>query len=343
MKQPLLGLVTLFLVIIISLGTISVFEEATFSTLVAFLFMCCVPVQIVFALVWHCSLPNAVSAMTQPLKGLSLTALTAVTGMVIAMLTYYLVGKGHGVTPILLMYIILSVVVTFWYAVLWQCWPVTLFSKNPLVIGSSVPLVAYFGAYIIFEIFFNFSFLQGSPVYFPDADPGGLFMAWTPMSFLVTTVAMILTLVLFDFWPVAGISNPCLKVAPASIIVITLAGIIYYLAISVVGMDRIRYMALVPVSYIFGIFLPLNLLQGTLFPQMKQPVKGLMLAIFCAVAALILQKLYLLLGPAVSGPLVAGPAGNYQEELWLSSALLGLTFPVLIVMTDFFDFWPMKK
>ena len=48
---------------------------------------------------------------------------------------------------------------------------------------------------------------------------------------------------------------------------------------------------------------------------MKQPVKGLMLAIFCAVAALILQKLYLLLRPAVSGLLVAGPAGNYQEEL----------------------------
>ena len=343
MKQPLLGLVTLFLVIIITLGIVSLFEETTFSTWVAFLFMCCVPAQIVFALVWHCSLPAAANNMTQPLKGIFLTVLTAITGMALAILTYYLVGKGHGVTPMLLMYTILSVVVTFWYAVLWQCWPVTLFSKNPLIIGSSVLLVAYFGAYVIFEIFFNFAFLQGTPVYFPDADPGGLFMAWIPMSFLITTVAMILTLVLFDFWPVAGISNPCLKVLSATVIVMILACIIYYLAISVAGMDRIRYMALVPVSYIFGIFLPLNLLQGTLFTQLKQPVKGLALAIFCAFAALFLQEIYLLLGPVVSGPLAAGPAGNYQEELWLSSALLGLTFPVLVIMTDYLDFWPMNK
>ena len=39
----------------------------------------------------------------------------------------------------------------------------------------------------------------------------------------------------------------------------------------------------------------------------------------------------------------AGPEGHYQEELWLASALLGLTFPVLVVVTDYFDFWPLKK
>ena len=37
--------------------------------------------------------------------------------MLAAVLTYYLVGKGHGITPMLLMYTILTVVVTFWYAV----------------------------------------------------------------------------------------------------------------------------------------------------------------------------------------------------------------------------------
>ncbi len=138
MKQPRLGLATLILVIVISLGIISLFEEATFSTWVAYLFMCCVPAQIVFALVWNCSMPATVGKMAQPVKGLALT-------------------------------------------------------------------------------------------------------------------------------------------------------------------------------------------------------------IFCAVAAIILQKVYLFLGPVVSGPLAAGPGGNYQEELWLSSALLGLTFPVLIVITEYFEFWPMKS
>ena len=343
MKQPLLGLVTLLLVIIISLGIISLFEEATFSTWVSFLFICCVPTQIVVALVWHCSIPAGVSRLAQPARGAALTGLTAVVGMVVAVLTYYLVGKGHGVTPMLLMYSILTVVVTFWYAVLWQCWPVTLFSNNPLVIGASALLVAYVGAYVLFAILFDFSFLEGAPVYFPDADPGGVLMAWTPMSFSVTTVAIILTLVLFDFWPVAGISKPSIKVLAATAVVMVLAAVVYYLGVCLAGMDRVGYMSLVPVSYIFGIFLPLSLMQGSLFTNLKQPLKGLALTVFCAIAAILLQQLYLLMGPVVSGPLAAGPEGNYQEELWLASALLGLTFPVLVVMTDYFDFWPLKK
>ncbi len=343
MKQPLLGLVALLLVIIISLGIISLFEEATFSTWVAFLFMCCVPAQIVFALVWHCSIPAAASRLAQPGRGIALTLLTALIGMVIAVVIYHLAGKGHGVTPMLLMYTILTVVVTFWFAVLWHCWPVTLISDNPLVIGASALLVAYFGAYAVFAIFFDFSFLQGAPVYFADADPGGMFMAWIPMSFAVTTVAMILTLVLFDFWPVAGIRNPNVKVLAASGLVLLTAGVVYYLGVCLAGMDKVRYLSLVPVSYIFGIFLPLSLMRGSLFSRLQQPLKGLVLTVFCAVAAVILQRLYLLLGPVVSGPLVAGPEGHYQEELWLASALLGLTFPVLVVVTDYFDFWPLKK
>ena len=343
MKQPLLGLATLLMVIIISLGIISLFEETTFSTWVAFLFMCCVPAQIVLALVWHCSIPAAAGKMGQPGRGITFTVLTAALGMVIAVLTYHLVGKGLGITPMLLMYTILTVVVTFWFAVLWQCWPVSLLSDNPLAIGASVLLVAYIGAYIVFAIFFDFSFLQGAPVYFPDADPGGMFMAWIPMSFAVTTVAMILTLVLFDFWPVAGISNSSVKVLAASAVVILLGAVVYYAGVHVAGMDRVRYLSVVPVSYIFGIFLPLSLMQGSLFSNLKQPLKGLALAVFCAVAALILQQIYLLMGPIVSGPLAAGPEGHYQEELWLASALLGLTFPVLVVVTDYFDFWPLKK
>ena len=163
------------------------------------------------------------------------------------------------------------------------------------------------------------------------------------MSFSVTTVAIILTLVLFDFWPVAGISKPGIRILAATAVVVLLAALLYYLVVCLAGMDKVRYMSLVPVSYIFGIFLPLSLMQGTLFTKLKQPLKGLALTIFCAIAAVILQKLYLLLGPVVSGPLSAGPEGNYQEELWLASALLGLTFPILVVMTDYFEFWPIKN
>ena len=55
--------------------------------------------------------------------------------------------------------------------------------KQPLLGLSALLLVAYFGAYAVYAVFFDFSFLEGAPVYFPDADPGGMFMAWIPMSF----------------------------------------------------------------------------------------------------------------------------------------------------------------
>ena len=94
----------------------------------------------------------------------------------------------------MMMYSILVVVVTFWYAALWHCWPVTLLSSNPLIIGLSVLVVAYLGGYAIFQLLFDFSFLKGAPVYFADADPGGLFMAWSPLAVGVSTVAVIMIL-----------------------------------------------------------------------------------------------------------------------------------------------------
>ena len=61
-------------------------------------------------------------------------------------------------------------------------------------------------------------------------------MAWIPNEFCRNTVAMILTLVLFDFWPVAGISNSSIKVLAASAIVIMLGAVVYYVGVHVAGM-----------------------------------------------------------------------------------------------------------
>ena len=77
--------------------------------------------------------------------------------------------------------------------------------------------------------------------------------------------------------------------------------------------------------------------------DMKQPLKGILLVLLCTVAALVLQRIYLYMGPIVSGPLAAGPQGNYKEELWLANALLGLTFPLLVILLDYFQFWPLAS
>ena len=341
MKQPLLGIVSLIGVVIIALGIISLFEEATFSTWVAWLFMALVPMQLVMAMVWQTNYPSLLARMSQPLKGLVMTLITMVVGLSLAVLSYHLVGKGHGITPMLMMYSILVVVVTFWYAALWHCWPVTLLSSNPLIIGLSVLVVAYLGGYIIFQLLFDFSFLKGAPVYFADADPGGLFMAWSPLVMGISTVAAIMLFPLFEGWPVRAIRNPSLGVLASTVIAAALGGLLYSACTMVLGMDQIRYMILIPISFIFGTFVPLTFFQGELLKNMEQPLKGILLVLLCTVAAFILQRIYLYMGPIVSGPLAAGPEGHYQEELWLANALLGLTFPLLVILLDYFQFWPL--
>ena len=301
MKQPLLGIVSLIAVVIIALGIISLFEEATFSTWVAWLFMALVPMQLVMAMVWQTNYPAFLTTMPQPLKGLVMTLITMAVGLSLAFLSYHLVGKGHGITPMMMMYSILVVVVTFWYAALWHCWPVTLLSSNPLIIGLSVLVVAYLGGYAIFQLLFDFSFLKGAPVYFADADPGGLFMAWSPLAVGVSTVAVIMIFPLFEGWPVRAIRNPSLGVLASTAIAAALGGLLYHACTMVLGMDQIRYLVLVPISFIFGTFVPLTFFQGGLLKNMEQPLKGILLVLLCTVAAFILQRIYLYMGPIVSG------------------------------------------
>lgn len=203
--------------------------------------------------------------------------------------------------------------------------------------------VAYIGAYLLFQWLFDFSFLKGAPVYFADIDPQGIAFAWTPLVIGVTTAAIIMSLILFDFWPVEKIANPTLRTIASSLLVILISYGIYYLCVRIIGMDRVRFLVTVPVPFLFGIFLPLNLLQGIFFPKMKQPAKGILLVAVCSIAALILSNMYLILGPLVTGPLAVGFKGNYQKELWFASALLGVTFPLIIVFTDYLNFWPLSS
>ncbi len=44
----------------------------------------------------------------------------------------------------------------------------------------------------------------------------------------------------------------------------------------------------------------------------------------------------------VTGTVNPGPPG-YEYEIWLASALLGVTFPFLIFFAEFFQMWPLKR
>jgi hypothetical protein len=86
----------------------------------------------------------------------------------------------------------------------------------------------------------------------------------------------------------------------------------------------------------------LNMLQGSLFPTLKQPVKGLLSAAMAAIVGIVLAKTYAWLSQWTTGVIHPGPP-SYDLEIWTASALLGVTFPFLIFSAEFFKLWPFKK
>jgi len=99
-----------------------------------------------------------------------------------------------------------------------------------------------------------------------------------------------------------------------------------------------------PVCIIFGAFLVDNMMQFQLFATMKQPFKGVAKLLLCLIGAFVMYRLYEWALPLfVGSELPAGPATGYAKEAWIGTAMLGVTFPVINIVSGAFDFWPIKR
>jgi hypothetical protein len=199
--------------------------------------------------------------------------------------------------------------------------------------------------YALFRIFFNYDFLKGAPVYVASLDPRGMFSAWSALVFYVTALAIMFLMLHFDLWPLTKapslMKQPVLGLVWTAIALIVAAGV-FCLGINVVKMDVVKFLVSVPIPFIFGTIIVLNMLQGSLFQNRKQPVKGLLSAFAAAMIGTGLAWMYSALAALVTGRLHSGPP-TYDFEIWLASALLAVTFPFLIISAAFFDFWPFKR
>ena len=342
--QPALGLLLGMLIVLAAFGIISLFDEPVFSTWVAFLWMACVPMMLVLGIVWGGGYPRNLVKLPQPMRGLALLGLCMCVGALVAFITFSVVGEGRSPPlPPLMMYIIFGVVCTFWFTIVWQCWPITALSSEPLVTGIGALLFTYVCGWGLFRLLFDFGFMVGAPVYVASMDPGGIFSGWTVLSFGVTTVAVIMTFVMLDFWPLQSLAQrqPLLS-AVASVLVLGLAAAIYCVFVHVLGFDQVKYMVHGPIPYLFGTFFPLTLFENSLLKDRPQPGRGIAFLVFSFVIGNVLQVVYWWAGPHLSGPLVSGPP-NYQYENWLASALLGITFPLIVVWAELFQFWPLRR
>jgi len=125
-------------------------------------------------------------------------------------------------------------------------------------------------------------------------------------------------------------------------VALIIGGAAYYIAVNVMKMDPVAFMVTVPIPFIFGTIFMLNMLQGSVFAKLTQPLKGVLNTVAAAVLGSLFALMYRAVASTVTGKLDAGPPA-YQTEIWLASALLAVTFPFLVAYADFFTMWPLQR
>lgn len=344
-RQLILALGAILVVMAITAGIVLSVDEPFLGTWGALFFISCVPAQVLLGVWRNTEFPNSLMTVRQPTKGIINLVITFTIGLFVTIVSFYTVGGGAFFPrPPLIHYSIVTVVITFWFVIVWQCWPVKSTDKNPFFLAIVMFLIIYGMGYFVFMSLFSFEFMSKLPVYVAEIDPGGLFDAWYAVSFLVTTVAVIFTMVLLDFWPTTiwvKSDNKFLWGLVNTIIILGVSGGIYSIAIINFDADPVKYLIHGPVSFIFGVFIPLNLLEGKLFHVNKQPVKGVMLIFVSVLSGFILNKIYFGFPQILPTKMTSG-FPSYELELWVANAMLAFSFPILVAFTDHFNFWPLR-
>lgn len=346
----MLGIVSTLLCIIIALIICAQFSIDTFNSWVGFIVTAMIPSQIILALVWNSNYPTWLTKYNQPVKGLILFLLMVVMGLIAAVVSLVVIGDlVTPPTPIVIMFTILSVVITMWLVVVWQCWPLALVTNNPAIIGLGTLALTYLITFLLFNGLFNFSFLSEASFYTKAADPSGLFNAWSILSFFLTTVAIIDALILMDFWPMAWLKKritmfekPFAFGMLNTVFILLCAYCIYHIFVTHLNMDVFEYTVEIIVSFIFGEFIMLVMMQTAPFTRFKQPYKGGCLLISCGVLAMCMFWLYRTLSVYIVGPVISG-GPSYDLELWIATAMLSITFPLLIIFGEFLEFNPLSS
>jgi len=187
--------------------------------------------------------------------------------------------------------------------------------------------------------------MKGAPVYVAAQDPQGMFNAWSCVVFYVTAIGVMFLSLCFDLWPFTKsgslMKQPVLGLV-WTIVSLIIGGAAYYVGVNVMKMDPVAFMVTVPIPFIFGTIFMLNMLQGSVFAKLTQPLKGVLNTVAAAVLGSLFALLYRAVASTVTGKLDAGPPA-YQTEIWLASALLAVTFPFLVAYADFFTMWPLQR
>ncbi len=341
LRQPWLGLGATAVTIALALLVIAPWSYATLAGVVADVAMCAIPFTVVVAGFWKGREPRPVALLGQPWRGLGLLGLAALVAGVTWVVLSATVGGGRGDTPFLAFGIILSIVVTFWLDVVWGGWPFTLIRNRP--VGGAVLILAAYALTALLVRSLDFSVFAGQPFY-PGMDPSGPIPAWDGLVAAVTCLATIFLFLHFDLWPLTRFPRIMRQPVLGLVWSLVLLGVgvpVYLLCTRVLGLSPDTFLVSVPVPFMFGTVVVLTMFQGSLTRHLTGRIRGLVSAVVAAAVGTGLARLYLLLQPVLTPDVPA--ASPLDQHLWLASALLAVTFPVMAMYHDLFRLWPLAS
>jgi hypothetical protein len=208
-------------------------------------------------------------------------------------------------------------------------------------------VACYAAGAAIYWVCCDFAFLAGAPPYVPSADPGGLFPAWNVVVYYMSAFTILFVWLCFDLFPLT--ISPRLMKQPALGLILVASSLVlgyalYWAGVSALHVPVVEFLLRVPIAFVFGTILVLNMCQNRLFTT-AQPAKGLMNVLFSAAIGSVLLVVYQQLEPALSGPVPPGPPEVQREQfqVWAANAMLSVTFPFLVFFAAYFDFWPLAR
>ena len=85
------------------------------------------------------------------------------------------------------------------------------------------------------------------------------------------------------------------------------------------------------------------MMQFSLFPTLTQPLKGLVLMACAIIIAVVMYQLYAYVATIHDPTIGDGAQAGYGLQIWIATAILGITFPTIFLVSGFFGFWPFKR
>jgi len=336
MVQPWRGIFAVLVSVGLTIGIAANFKVDAWAGWFTAWSCALVPIQVIIGLVWCANYPP-VQKFDQPWRGLALTLFQLLIGSITTLFLIKYVGGGS-INPVLNTFIISSVVVTFFLVIALGCWP---FQKLSTPARGFLPFLCVFVIMALLFRLFNFNDLVAIIPPLAAIAPAGPIPWDVAVSFFLVMFAFLFAFVPLGMWPLCKFPR-LMKQPVLGVVLIILCLILAYVSwlvfVNGFGMKPLNVMLgfICFVAGMLTIFVPLQGWPGRSFTQ---PANGFINLILSGVVAVILYYFYQYFAVSHFG---VETMKNFPMNIFiLAEMMLGVTFPLYVTYSIFFDYWPL--